>query len=84
MDVKAFLKTIPEFGQLPDSDVDLMVVLPDEKKTIEIEDRVRDVIYDAGFEMDMLFSVMVVSESQARKHSGFMVFEGVEKEGITV
>ena len=32
-----------------DSDVDLMVVLSDEKKTFEIEDRVRDVIYDAGF-----------------------------------
>lgn len=67
-----------------DSDVDLMVVLPDEKKTFEIEDRIRDRIYDAGFKQDMLFSVMVVSEAQAVKYAGFMVFGGVEKEGIAV
>lgn len=67
-----------------DSDVDLMLVLPDEKATIAIEDKVRDVIYDAGFELDMHFSVMVVTESQALKHSGFMVFGSVEREGIDI
>ena len=67
-----------------DSDVDLMVVLQDEKATFEIDDSIRNVIYDAGFELDMHFSVMVVTESQARKHSGFMVFGGVEREGIAV
>ena len=67
-----------------DSDVDLMVVLPDEKASYEIQDRIRNVIYDAGFEMEKHYSVMVVSESQARKHSGFMVFGNVEREGIAV
>jgi len=67
-----------------DSDVNLMVILPDALKTFEIEDNVRNVIYDAGFNLDMHFSVMVVSETQARKHAGFMVFGGVEREGIAV
>jgi len=70
--------------QRDDSDVDLMVILPDEKATYEIEDRVRNVIYDAGLEIDKHYSVMVVSESEALQHSGFMVFGRVEQEGIAV
>jgi uncharacterized protein len=67
-----------------DSDVDLMVVLPDEMAVSQTMDSVRNVIYDAGLELDMHLSVMVVSESQAKKHSGFMVFGSVEREGIAV
>lgn len=67
-----------------DSDVDLMVILPDEKSALQVKDEIRNLIYDAGFELDMHFSVMVVSESQARKHAGFMVFGGIDREGIAV
>ncbi len=67
-----------------DSDVDLMVVLPDGNASFAIENEIRDVIYDAGFEMDKIFSVMVVSESQAEKYSGFMVFGSVEREGVAI
>ncbi len=68
----------------PDSDVDLMVVLPDELKTFEMEDKVRDAIYDIGFDNDFLFSVMVASESHVKKMQGFMVYDSVEKEGILI
>jgi len=67
-----------------DSDVDLMVVLPDALKTFEIEDRVRDVIYDIGFSNDFVISVMVVSETQVSRNKGFMVFGSVEKEGVLI
>ena len=65
-----------------DSDVDLMVVLPDEKATFEIEDKIRDAIFEIGYDSDFLISTMVVSESVERKFEGFKVFASVEKEGI--
>ncbi|MEW6203621.1 MAG: nucleotidyltransferase domain-containing protein [bacterium] len=67
-----------------DSDVDLMVVLPDEKRTFEIEDRVRDAIYDIGFDNDFVISVMVVTETQVAGNKGFMVFGSVEKDGVLI
>lgn len=67
-----------------DSDVDLLVVLPDEIATLQTEDRVRDAIYDFSLKSDYIFSVMVVSESQAEDMSGFMVFAQIEREGVVI
>lgn len=67
-----------------DSDVDLMVVLPDEKADFEIKNKVRDTIYDIGFDNDFVISVMVVTKTQVKKNKGFMVFGSVEKEGVQI
>ena len=67
-----------------DSDVDLLVILPDETVTLQTEDRVRDAVYDFSLKGDYLFSVMVVSESQAREFAGSMVFAEVEREGVPI
>lgn len=67
-----------------DSDVDIMVVLPDDNASFKIQDEVRNAVYDAGFELDKHFSVIVVTELQVRKHSGFMVFGSVEREGLVL
>ena len=65
-----------------DSDVDLMVVLPDALKTFENEDRLREAIYDIGFDNGFVISVLVASESHVRNMKGFMVYGSVEKEGV--
>jgi uncharacterized protein len=67
-----------------DSDVDLMVVLPDEKALFPIKDKIRDAIFEIGYDVDFLFSTMIVPESYARKFEGFKVFASVEREGIPV
>ena len=68
----------------PDSDVDLMVILPDDRADSETEGKLRDTVYDFSLRTDYLFSVVVVSESYAREWSGFKVFGAVEREGITI
>jgi len=65
-----------------DSDVDLMVVLPDALKTFENEDLLRDAIYDIGFDNGFVISVLVASESHVKNMNGFMVYGSVEKEGV--
>lgn len=67
-----------------DSDVDLMVVLPDAMFEFEIKDRIHDAIFDIGFDADFLLAPLIVSESIARKFEGFKVFASVEREGIPV
>ena len=65
-----------------DSDVDLMVVLPDDKFTLKIKDTIHDAIFEIGYDADLLISVLIVSESIERKFKGFKVFASVEKEGV--
>lgn len=67
-----------------DSDVDLMVILPDAVMTPEFQEIVADAIFETGLETDFLFTPLIVSESQARRFTGFKVFASVEKEGIPV
>ena len=67
-----------------DSDVDLMIVLPDAANTLQIEQQVRDIVYDYAYKTDFPFSALIVGEKLARQMSGFMVFASVEREGITV
>jgi len=68
----------------PDSDVDLMAILPDEAYTVPMREAVRSTVYNFALEYDYVFSVIVVSESIAAEHAGFMVFEAVEREGLRV
>jgi len=69
----------------PDSDVDLMVVLPDEEyESFETRERVRDAVYGFSITTEYLFSLLLVSESQAREQSGFKVFGAVEREGVPI
>lgn len=65
----------------PDSDVDLMVVLPDEMAALKTKDAIRNFIYDYD---DFLFSVLIVTESQVKQNEGFMVFGSVENEGVLI
>ena len=66
-----------------DSDVDIMIVLPDERSDFAIEDRIRDMAIETGLENDF-FSVIIVSESQMIRFRGFKVFGAVEDEGVPV
>ncbi|MEW5946237.1 MAG: nucleotidyltransferase domain-containing protein [bacterium] len=67
-----------------DSDVDLMVVVPDGVADFYTKDRITDVILDIGNKYGLLAIPLVVSESQEKKFSGFKVFDSVEKEGVPV
>lgn len=67
-----------------DSDVDIMIVLPDEHSDFATEDRIRDMAIETGLENDFLFSVIIVSESQMIRFRGFKVFGAVEDEGVPV
>ena len=66
------------------SDVDLLVILPDEVADLETEDRVRDAIYDFSLRGDYVFSALVVSEAQAEAMSGVGVFDEIEREGVAI
>ncbi len=66
------------------SDVDLLVVLPDEVADLKTEDRVRDAIYDFSLRSDYIFSALVVSETQAATMSGVGVFAEIEREGVAL
>lgn len=68
----------------PDSDVDLLVVLPDELDTFDLKEKIRDAVYDFSLKTSYLFSVILVSETLLRERAGFMFFDFVEKEGITI
>jgi uncharacterized protein len=65
-----------------DSDVDIMIVLPDDKSTTEMKDRVWDEVFEVGYKNDFLLSAIIVDESQTRKFEGFKVFASVVREGI--
>jgi len=68
----------------PDSDVDLMVILPDEAYTFENRRTIHNVAADIALERDYVFCPLIVSERIAKEHAGFMVFGAVEKEGISL
>ncbi len=68
----------------PDSDVDLMVTIPDELYTAEMRRNIRYAGYGFSHKTDHMFSVMVTSESLVRKYSGFKAFGAVEREGVPV
>jgi len=68
----------------PDSDVDLMLILPEEKLSLELENQIRDLIYEFSLNAPYLFSVMIVKKSLAQARAGFQVFAAVEKEGISI
>ncbi len=67
-----------------DSDVDLLVILPDDIADIETEDRVRDAVYEFSLTSDYVFSVMVMSEAQAEELSGVALMAEVEREGVAL
>ena len=67
-----------------DSDVDLVVILPDDLHTPSIENAVREVIYEFADRTELFLSVMVLSETQASKYNRFPIHKNIEKEGISV
>ncbi|MFH1539440.1 MAG: nucleotidyltransferase domain-containing protein [bacterium] len=67
-----------------DSDVDLMVVIPDEEDHLEMKDRIRFAVYKHSLKTEFLFSALIVPESMTRKMKGFKVFGEVEKEGMLI
>ena len=67
-----------------DSDVDIMVILPDDAATVETEDRVRDAVYEFSLTGEHIFSVIVMSEGQARELSGIALMAEVEREGVAL
>ncbi len=66
------------------SDVDLMVILDDNIYDFEIKEKIRDIIHDFSLKYPYLFSVLIVSQSLAKKRKGFLVFDSIEKEGIVI
>ncbi len=68
----------------PDSDVDLMVTIPDELYTAEMRRKLRYAVYDFSLRTDLVFNVKVVSESIAGERAGFGVFIAVKEEGVPV
>ena len=67
-----------------DSDVDLMVTIPDELYTAQMRRKVRYAVYDFSLRTDLVFNVKVVSESIAGERAGFGVFTAVKEEGVPV
>lgn len=67
-----------------DSDVDLMVVVPDALYNPNLKNAVMDAVHDITFDTEFLFSLLIVSESLAARFKGFKVFASVEKEGLQV
>ncbi len=67
-----------------DSDVDLMVTIPDELYTAEMRHDIRYAVYDFDLRADHVFSVIVLSESLFREQSGFKAVGAAEREGIAV
>lgn len=65
-----------------DSDVDLMVVLPDNAATMETRGRIRDIATEFSLRTDYLLSLTIVCETLFHERQGFMVFGAVEREGI--
>ncbi len=68
----------------PDSDVDLMLILPDKKYSLELENEIRDSIYEFSLHTPYLFTALLVTKSLAQARAGFQVFASVEKEGISI
>jgi predicted nucleotidyltransferase len=68
----------------PDSDVDLMVILPDALYGVETEHRIWDRVSDFSSRDDLIFNVLVTSESLAREYSGFKAYGAAEREGVPV
>ncbi len=68
----------------PDSDVDLLVVLPDRINTVATREAARDAVYDFALESDYVFSALVASESQVRAHRGALAFAAIEREGVAI
>ena len=68
----------------PDSDVDLMVILPDDQFDLATKRRVRHAVYDFSLETGYHFSVMVVSEGLVQERAGFKVFGALEREGVMI
>ena len=67
-----------------DSDVDLLVVLPDDLASFSVKEAIRDAVYELSIKTDYLFSVILVSESVMRQNKGFLFFKAVEEEGIEI
>ena len=70
--------------QTPESDVDLMLILPDELMTFRTTNELRNTIYDFSLRTPYLFSVLIVSQSTFHERAGFLVFASVEREGVLI
>lgn len=68
----------------PDSDVDLMIVLPDKLYGVEMKRRILDRVSDFSLRHDFMFSAVVTSEALVREYAGFKAYGAVEREGIAV
>ena len=68
----------------PDSDVDLMAILPDEAYTLPTREAIYRVAADVSLDWDYVICPIIVSERIAAEHAGFMVFGAVEREGVSV
>ncbi len=68
----------------PDSDVDLMIVLPDRLYGVGMKRRILDRVSDFSLRHDFIFSAVVTSEALAREYAGFKAYGAVEREGIAV
>jgi predicted nucleotidyltransferase len=67
---------------IPTSDIDLLVVLPDLKKTTL--DMALDVAWEVGFDAGKVLSVVPATENELGRLSASPFFRSVQKEGIVV
>jgi predicted nucleotidyltransferase len=70
-------------GKLPDSDIDVMVVLKGEFDYWQTDKRSLKFVADLSLEHDVLISTKLVSERKYAE-SGFPLYINVRKEGIPV
>ena len=65
---------------IPDSDIDVLVVLPDlEKETLDI---VFEVAWEVGFEAGQVISVTPTTHEEMDRLTASPFFQAVQKEGI--
>lgn len=70
-------------GRLPDSDIDVMIVLKGEFNYWKTYERASDLIADLSLEHDVLISVKLTSESKYAE-SQMPLYINVRREGVAV
>lgn len=70
-------------GRLPDSDIDVMIVLKGEFNYWKTYERASDLIADISLEHDVLISVKLTSESKYAE-SQMPLYINVRREGVAV
>ena len=69
---------------LPDSDIDILVMLKGEFNSTVEQDRVSYVTSDLDLKHDVLITTLILSEDHFERHKDWSFFTNVRREGISL